>query len=113
MAQVKSEPTLVEDANRPQADRWMWNCPRQHKRWIVPGMTGLPSRHRAAHFFAGRERAVVRGTGHGEAVAIVRGVDGQGPARLQLYKMRGKWFVNQIVVCQKERRSWRKPHDKP
>jgi len=88
---------------QPMQERWSWNCPRGQKRFIIPGMLGLATLREAAHFFPGRERAQIRRTGHGEATALVRGVEGQGPSRLLLYKLDGKWFVDQITVCQSNR----------
>lgn len=92
------------EASERQLSGWAWNCPWHRKRWIIPDMAGLPSRHDAAHFFSGRERTKIRRTGHGEAVAVVRAVDGLGPSRLLLYKMRGEWYVDQMVVCEREHR---------
>ncbi len=82
---------------------WSWSCLSAHKRFIVPGMEGSSTAHEAAHFFPGKERAQIRRTAPREAIALATGVKGLGgPSRLQLYKLDGKWFVNQITVCERQ-----------
>jgi hypothetical protein len=51
----------------------------------------------------GRELAQIRRTGHGEATALVRRVEDTGMSRLLLYKLDGKWFVDQMTACQPNR----------
>ena len=86
-----------------QEERWSWNCPRDQKSFIIPDMEGLATLREAAHFFPGRERAQIRRTGHGEATALVRRVEDTGMSRLLLYKLDGKWFVDQMTACQPNR----------
>lgn len=83
-----------------QRERWTWSCPQNRTRIIVPGMAGLPTAHDAAHVFSGRERAQLHRVRPGQRVAVVRGIEGAGPSRLHLYKMRGEWYVNQVKTCE-------------
>ena len=66
-------------------------------------MKGVATAQDAAHIFSGREWAQVRRVGPGQAVAIVRGIEGLGPSRLNLYKARGVWYVDQVKVCEHRR----------
>lgn len=84
-------------------EMWSWNCPPARKVFIVPGMSGSPTARQAAHVFPGRERSQIRHVAPHEAVALVRGVERLGPARLRLYKLDDKWLVGQIMACSPNR----------
>lgn len=99
-----AQSTLVQspvESGAEQGDRWTWSCPQSRTRIIVPGMAGLPTAHDAAHFFSGKEQAQLHRVRPGQRVAIVRGIEGLGPSRLHLYRMRGEWYVNQIKTCER------------
>lgn len=86
---------VLEDTER----RWSLPCPPNQRMFIVPGMAGYPTMLAAAHFAPGKERVQVRWRRGGEAVAIVKGVEGSSPARQRLVKTDGEWYVDQIAFC--------------